>query len=395
MPETVALIVAAGRGTRFGEGLPKQYRDLGGTPLLRRTVGAFLTHPRIDEVLVVIHPDDRPLYEAAVNGLAVLPPIEGGATRQESVCRGLESLSERAPRQVLIHDAARPAVDPSLIDRVLDALAQTPAALPAVPVVDTLKRAADDDPTRVAATVERAGLWRAQTPQGFHFDAILAAHRMASGTGFTDDAAIAEHAGLAVTLVAGSEDNVKITTEDDLTRQERMFEPMQETRTGFGFDVHRFAEGDHVMLGGIAIPHTAGLEGHSDADVALHALTDALLGAVAAGDIGTHFPPSDAKWRGAPSDKFLAYAASLVRAWGGTIVHVDLTLICERPKIGPHREAIQQRIAAILAIAEDRVSVKATTTERLGFTGRQEGIAAQAIATVCRSGAAASPPSRS
>lgn len=385
MPDSVALIVAAGRGTRFGEGVPKQYRMLAGQPVLRRTVSAFLAHPRINDVLVVIHPDDRALYNQAVVGLAVLPPVDGGATRQESVIRGLERLAQRAPERVLIHDAARPNVDAALIDRVLDALVEAPAALPAVPVVDTLKKAAADQPNRVATTVDRAGLWRAQTPQGFRFDAILSAHRAALGRGFTDDAAIAESAGLAVALVAGSEDNVKITTEDDLSRQERMMGQMPDSRTGLGFDVHRFAEGDHVMLGGVAIPHTAGLEGHSDADVALHALTDALLGAIAAGDIGSHFPPSDAKWRGAPSHLFLAHAAGLVQAWGGAIVHVDITLICERPKIGPHRDAMQRRIAEILGISVDRVSVKATTTERLGFTGRQEGIAAQAVATVCRS----------
>lgn len=384
MSDTVALIVAAGRGTRFGEGLPKQYRTLGGQPLLRRTVTAFLAHPRIDSVLVVIHPNDRALYDRAIDGLALLPPVDGGATRQESVCRGLESLVPQAPRRVLIHDAARPAIDAALIDRVLDALAEVPAALPAVPVVDTLKKASLDNPGRVDATVDRAGLWRAQTPQGFRFDAILSAHRQSRGKALTDDAAIAEAAGLAVALVAGSEDNVKVTTEEDLLRQERIIEQPQESRIGMGFDVHRFTEGDHVMLGGVIIPHTARLEGHSDADVALHALTDALLGAIAAGDIGSHFPPSEAKWRGAPSHLFLAHAATLVQSWGGTIVNVDLTLICERPKIGPYREAIQRRIAEILGISAERISVKATTTERLGFTGRQEGIAAQAVATVRR-----------
>ncbi len=385
MRETVALIVAAGRGTRFGQGMPKQYRLLAGLPLLRRTLSVFLGHPRVHRVQVVIHPDDRDCYDAAVAGLALPPPLAGGATRQDSVCRGLEGLSATSPAYVLIHDAARPAVDATLIDRVLDALEQAPAALPAVPVVDTLKKAATDDPTRVATTVERAGLWRAQTPQGFHFDAILTAHRALRGAELTDDAAIAESAGLRVALVAGSEDNIKITSEEDLIRQERMMERPKETRTGLGFDVHRFGPGDRVVLGGVPIAHSAGLEGHSDADVALHALTDALLGAIGAGDIGSHFPPSDAKWRGAPSHLFLAHAATLVRDWGGTIVHVDLTLICERPKIGPHRPAMQQRIAEILAIAADRVSVKATTTERLGFTGREEGIAAQAIATVSRS----------
>lgn len=392
MPDTVAIIVAAGRGTRFGEGVPKQYRNLAGEPILRRTVNAFLLHPRIAAVQVVIHPDDRATYAMATEGLDLLPPTLGGATRQESVYRGLEALAASPPDWVLIHDAARPLVDAPLIDRVLDALERTPGALPAVPVVDTLKKAAADNPTFVATTVDRTGLWRAQTPQGFHFAPLLAAHRQAVGANFTDDAAIAESLGLAVTLVIGSENNIKITSEEDLWRQERMIDCEKashtklqpEIRTGLGFDVHRFAAGDHVILGGISIPHTARLEGHSDADVALHALTDALLGAIAAGDIGTHFPPSDPQWRGAPSDRFLAHAASLVRAWGGAIVHVDLTLICERPKIGVHRPAMQQRIAEILGIEPERVSVKATTTERLGFTGRAEGIAAQAIATISR-----------
>ena len=287
---------------------------------------------------------------------------------------------------MLIHDAARPFVDAATIDRVIDALATAPAAIAALPVVDTLKRQTDGSedgaPPRSAATVARDGLWRAQTPQGFDFAAILAAHRRFAGTALTDDAAVAECAGLAVTLVAGNEENVKLTTEEDLRRAATRLPPASETRIGLGFDVHRFGPGDHVMLCGVAVPHTAGLEGHSDADVGLHALTDALLGAIAAGDIGQHFPPSDPQWRGAPSARFLAHAGKLVRDAGAAIVNVDVTIICERPRIGPHREAMQDRIAAILGLPAGRVSVKATTTERLGFTGRGEGIAAQAIAGV-------------
>lgn len=384
MRETVALIVAAGRGTRFGQGMPKQYRLLAGLPLLRRTLSVFLAHPRVHRVQVVIHPDDRDCYDAAVAGLDLPPPLAGGATRQDSVCRGLEGLSATSPAYVLIHDAARPAVDAALIDRVLDALEQAPAALPAVPVVDTLKKAATDGPTRVATTVERAGLWRAQTPQGFHFDAILTAHRALRGAELTDDAAIAETAGLRVALVAGSEDNIKITSEEDLTRQERMMERPQETRTGLGFDVHRFGPGDRVVLGACQSP-TVPASKVIPMPTSPCTRSPMHCWVPSAREISAATFPLRCQVAGAPSHLFLAHAAALVRDWGGTIVHVDLTLICERPKIGPHRPAMQQRIAEILAIAADRVSVKATTTERLGFTGREEGIAAQAIATVSRS----------
>lgn len=333
----------------------------------------------------IIHPDDAELFRratAGLSGLSLLDPIAGGAGRRESAYRGLASLADDPPDLVLIHDAARPMVDARLISRVLDALCDSPAVLPALPVVDTLKRA---DGGKVAATVDRAGLWRAQTPQGFRFGRILAAHRAAAGRELTDDAAIAEAAGLPVALVAGDEDNLKITSEDDLKRVARMLEAEYETRTGSGYDVHRFTDGDHVMLGGLVVPHTAGLAGHSDADVVLHAITDALLGTIGAGDIGSHFPPSDPRWRGAASARFLAHAASLVAEAGGTIRHVDVTVICERPKIGPHREAMRASVAAILGVDIGRVSVKATTTEGLGFTGRREGIAAHAIATIaCR-----------
>jgi 2-C-methyl-D-erythritol 4-phosphate cytidylyltransferase/2-C-methyl-D-erythritol 2,4-cyclodiphosphate synthase len=288
------------------------------------------------------------------------------------------------PRRVLIHDAARPLVDADTIARSLAALDKNVGALAALPVVDTVKRA-EGSPPRIIATVDRHGLWRAQTPQAFRFDAILSAHRAAAGQVLTDDAAVAEAAGLNTVLVTGNEDNLKITTEDDLARAERILAARGgalEWRTATGFDVHRFAAGDHLMLCGVRVAHTQALEGHSDADVGLHALTDAILGTIGAGDIGLHFPPNDAKWRGADSAAFLAHAGKLVAGRGGHIAHVDVTVICEQPKIGPYRDAMTARIAAILGLDSDRVSVKATTTEGLGFTGRGEGIAAQAAATV-------------
>jgi len=385
---TAALIVAAGRGIRAGGDLPKQYQALAGRAVLYHSARAFADHPAIDAVRVVIHPNDRALYDQAVAGLALLPPVDGGAERQDSVRLGLESLAELRPARVLIHDAARPLVAPGIIHRTLQALDRAAGAIAAVPVADTLKRGADG---KVARTVSRDGLWRAQTPQGFAFEPILAAHRALAGEKLTDDAAVAERGGLAVELVMGAEDNFKITSAEDLDRAERLMRAARgdggELRMATGFDVHRFGPGDRVMLGGIAIPHDHGLVGHSDADVALHALTDALLGTIGAGDIGQHFPPSDPQWRGADSARFLQHAARLVAKRGGRIVHVDLTIICERPKIGPHGRAMAQRIAALLGPVmiderSDRVSVKATTTEGLGFTGRREGIAAQAAATI-------------
>lgn len=384
MTGTLALVVAAGTGERFGGGVPKQYRSLAGRPVLRHSVERLASHPRVDGVCVVLRPEHRDAYEAAVAGLDLLPPAEGGATRQESVRRGLESLAARNPERVLIHDAARPLVDAATIERVVAALDRYPGAIAATPLADTLKRAGPGD--LIATTLDRAGLWRAQTPQGFRFAEILAAHRAAAGRGLTDDAAVAEATGLPVALVCGSEENFKITTEDDLRRAERLLGGSLEWRTGSGFDVHRFGAGDAVTLCGVRIPHTQGLEGHSDADVGLHALTDALLGAIGAGDIGMHFPPSDPRWRGADSADFLTHAASLVTARGGRIVQVDLTLICERPKVGPYRQAMIERVAAVLGLSPDRVSIKATTTEGLGFTGRGEGIAAQAVATVALPG---------
>jgi 2-C-methyl-D-erythritol 4-phosphate cytidylyltransferase/2-C-methyl-D-erythritol 2,4-cyclodiphosphate synthase len=380
MGGTAALIVAAGRGSRFGGNGPKQYARLGGRPLLRHSLEQFQNHPDIGTVQAVIHADDHDHYARATAGLDLPPPAIGGASRQESVRLGLEHLTAIAPARVLIHDAARPFVDAGLISRVLAALDTAPGAIAALPVTDTLKRGANG---HIAGTVPRDGLWRAQTPQGFHYAGILAAHRAGTGGEFTDDAAVAEHVGLPIALVEGGADNIKVTTAQDLVRAERWIAAQQdEARVGQGFDVHRFGPGDHVMLCGIRIPHTTGLLGHSDADVGLHALTDAILGALGAGDIGSHFPPSDARWRGAESALFLRHAADMVGARGGRIAHVDVTLICDQPKVGPHRAAMVARIADVLEIATERVSVKATTTEGLGFTGRGEGIAAQAAATV-------------
>ena len=378
MGGTVALVVGAGEGQRFGGELPKQYHLLAGVAVMRRSLKAFMDHPDVSAVQAVIHPNHHELYDAAAQGLALPVPVDGGATRQGSVLNGLESLNADEPSTVLIHDAARPLVDPGVISRVLAALQTSPGAIPALAVADTLKRS---DGQFVETTVDRQGLWRAQTPQGFHYQNILAAHRQAGGDELTDDAAVAERAGLAVAIVEGSEDNVKVTRTGDMVRAERIL-GAGETRTGLGFDVHRFGPGDHVMLCGVKVPHEFGLEGHSDADVGLHAVTDALLGAIGESDIGTHFPPSDPQWKGTESDIFLRHAGDMIAGKGGRISNIDVTLICEQPKIGPHRAAMIKRMAEILSITEHRISIKATTTERLGFTGRGEGIAAQAAATV-------------
>lgn len=380
MTGAVALVVAAGRGSRFGGELPKQYARLGGGPVLRHSLENFIRHPGIDMVKAVIHPDDHALYDQAAAGLGLGDPISGGDTRQDSARRGLESLTDIAPGSVLIHDGARPFISPAVIGRVLNGLENAVGAIAALPVTDTLKRG---DREQITGTLERGGLWQAQTPQGFRYAEILAAHREAAGQSLTDDAAVAERAGMTVTLVEGGAENIKITTQDDLVRAARWLAGGQdETRVGQGFDVHRFTEGDHVILCGLRIPHEAGLSGHSDADVGLHALTDAILGGLGAGDIGSHFPPADARWHGADSALFLRHARDLVLQRGGSIAHVDVTIICERPKITAHRGAMTARIAELLDVEAHRVSVKATTTEGLGFTGRGEGIAAQATATL-------------
>ncbi len=376
-----ALIVAGGRGERLGGALPKQYQLLAGRPVLRHAIKAFLAHPGIHTVRVVIDPEHRGHYERATAGLGLEEPISGGRTRQESVRLGLEALAAAAspPDLVLIHDGARPLVSGALIDRVIGMLADAPAVLPAVAVVDSLRRLVDG---RLVGEVDRAGIARAQTPQGFAFRPILEAHRRLRDEAFTDDAAMARAAGLEVAAVAGEETNLKITLPEDLETATRHLDQGRRTRVGMGFDVHAFAEGRRLVLGGLEIPFERGLAGHSDADVLLHALTDALLGAIGAGDIGVHFPPSDARWKDVDSGVFLEHAAHLVEEAGGVIEHVDATLICERPKLGPHREAMRARIAFLLGIVPENVSLKATTTEGLGFTGRGEGIAAQAVATV-------------
>jgi 2-C-methyl-D-erythritol 4-phosphate cytidylyltransferase/2-C-methyl-D-erythritol 2,4-cyclodiphosphate synthase len=375
----VALVVASGRGERFGGNQPKQFHPLGGQPMLRRCLERFSRHAAIDGVRTVVRPADAALYAAAAEGLDLLDPVPGGETRQESVRRGLESLARDPPERVLIHDGVRPLVSTALIDRVLAALSTHAAALPALPVVDTLKRG---EAGTVGGTVDRAGLYRAQTPQGFSYAQIMAAHRRFAGAAMTDDAALAEAAGIPVALVEGDEDNIKITEPADLARAERLLAANRRARTGLGFDVHRLAPGDGLILLGVRVPGPLRLVGHSDADVGLHALTDALLGALGAGDIGSHFPPSDPRWAGADSAIFLSHARDLVAGAGGRIDHVDVTVICERPKVGPHRTAMTTRVAELLVVAPGRVSIKATTTEGLGFPGRGEGIAAQAIATV-------------
>jgi 2-C-methyl-D-erythritol 4-phosphate cytidylyltransferase/2-C-methyl-D-erythritol 2,4-cyclodiphosphate synthase len=381
------VIVAAGRGERAGRAdLPKQYRTIGGKPILKRTVEAFLSHPGVAVVAIAIHPDDHDLLAASLGELAgKVIAVDGAPTRQGSVLAGLQALRDTAPPKVLIHDAARPFLDHALIDRVIAAIDERQAALPALPVSDTLKRAEDG---RVAATMPREGLFAAQTPQGFPFWPIHAAHVKAARAGktdFTDDAAIAEWAKIPVKLVQGSPDNIKLTWARDIEMADQRLSGgahFPDVRTGNGYDVHAFEPGDHVWLCGVSIPHSKKLSGHSDADVALHALTDALLATCGAGDIGTHFPPSDPQWTGAASRIFLEHAARIVRKHGGRIASADVTLICEAPRIGPHRAAMVETLSAMLGIDPERVSVKATTNERLGFVGREEGIAAIATATV-------------
>jgi 2-C-methyl-D-erythritol 4-phosphate cytidylyltransferase / 2-C-methyl-D-erythritol 2,4-cyclodiphosphate synthase len=375
----IALIVAAGQGFRAGGEVPKQYQLVGGVPLLRHAVQRLQAHPGIDAVRVVINPATRELYDDAVAGLKLPEPIAGGATRQDSARAGLEALAADPPVIVMVHDAARAFVPDDVLDALLAALAdpENDGAVPGLAVVDSLRRGT----AHYDAAVDREGLWRVQTPQAFRFPALLAAHRAAL-SGATDELGIALAAGLRVAVTPGDERAFKVTNPEDFAKAAAMTTPCFSSRAASGFDVHRFGPGDHVWLCGVQIPHSHGLIGHSDADAGLHALTDALLGTISAGDIGDHFPPSDPQWKGAASDRFLAHAATLVRAAGGIIDHVDVTLICERPKIGPHRAAMRARIAEVLGIAMARVSVKATTTEMLGFTGRSEGLAAQAMASV-------------
>jgi 2-C-methyl-D-erythritol 4-phosphate cytidylyltransferase/2-C-methyl-D-erythritol 2,4-cyclodiphosphate synthase len=379
-----ALIVAAGRGARAERPGPKQYELLAGKTVLARAVEAFTGHPLIDAVLVVIHRDDEALYRQAMGDHEkLLPPVFGGETRQASVLAGLEQLAQiqPLPDQVLIHDGARPFVGEDLITAVCSTIEPDAGAMPVLAISETIKRAEEG---QVAETVPRSGLHLAQTPQGFAFTAILNAHRTATAdqTDLTDDEAVAAHAGLVVRTVPGDRRNIKLTDTDDFRYAQAMISQPMETWTGQGFDVHALVPGDHVMLCGVKIPHTRGLKGHSDADAALHALTDALYGALGEGDIGHHFPPSDPNWRGADSAIFLREAIARLEARGGRINNLDVTVICEAPKIGPHRQAMRQAIATIAGIEPRRVSVKGTTSERLGFAGRGEGVAALATATI-------------
>jgi 2-C-methyl-D-erythritol 4-phosphate cytidylyltransferase/2-C-methyl-D-erythritol 2,4-cyclodiphosphate synthase len=384
MPGGVAaIVVAAGRGVRAGGAVPKQYRDVRGAPVIRHALSLFTGHPQVTLVQPVIHRDDAAIFADAASGLDLRAPAFGGATRQASVRAGLEALEKEQPDIVLVHDAARPFTSPALISRAIAAGAGG-AAIPGLSLTDTVKEVDADG--RVVATRDRNRLRTVQTPQAFRYADLLAAHRRALEAGrddFTDDAALAEWAGMNVTVFEGEAGNMKLTTEDDFARMAAVdWNALTDIRTGIGYDVHSFVEGDHVWLGGVRIPYSQSLSGHSDADVPLHALVDAILGALADGDIGAHFPPSDPQWRGAPSDKFLAFAVDRVRRRGGRIGHLDITIVCEAPRIGPHRDAMRARIAEIAGVGIDRVAVKATTNEKLGFIGRQEGIAAMATATI-------------
>ncbi|SIO20756.1 2-C-methyl-D-erythritol 2,4-cyclodiphosphate synthase [Rhodovulum sp. ES.010] len=376
-----AIIVAAGRGTRAGGDRPKQYQTLAGRPMLAHTLAAFMAHPRVDALVAVVHPEDDAFFTDVAGVLAAeVTPVRGGATRDASVMAGVDAVPGGTTR-VLIHDGARPLVNADLIDRVIDALDTHPGAAPALPVTDALWRGAEG---LVETPHPRDGLYRAQTPQGFRLDAIRAAHGAHPG-GAADDVEVALAAGLSVAIVAGDEDNIKITHGPDFARAERVLrERDMDIRTGNGFDVHAFCEGDGVILCGVKVPHDKALKGHSDADVGMHAVTDAIYGALAEGDIGTHFPPSDPQWKGAASDIFLKHAVGRVAERGFRIANADLTLICERPKIGPVAGAMRTEMARLMGLDEDRISVKATTSERLGFTGREEGIAALATVTLVR-----------
>lgn len=369
-----AILVAAGSGSRFGADTPKQFLTIAGKQVIRHAAEALAPH------VALIQPvgDAEPI-DAALAGLAHLPTVPGGATRQDSVRAGLEALAPYAPDIVLIHDAARPVIPARTVPDLLAALERAPGAIPAVPVADTLKRADGD---AIVATVPREGLFRAQTPQAFRFATLLALHRAGTDAPATDDASLLEAAGQTVLLVAGAEDNIKLTYPEDAVRLERALTAHLIPRVGTGFDVHVLAAGRKLILCGVEVPHDKGLAGHSDADVGIHALCDAIYGALAEGDIGRHFPPSEADWKDADSARFLAHAASRIAARGGMLANVDVTLICERPKIAPHAAAMMARLAQIMGVDVSRVSVKATTTEKLGFAGRGEGIAAQAVATV-------------
>ncbi len=387
MPKTLALILAAGQSARAGGDTPKQYRPIAGQTVLRHGLRTFLAHPGIDACCVVINPADRNLYDAAVARLPLLAPVDGGETRQDSARRGLESLAGESFDRVLVHDAARPFAGTGIIDAVIDALAQHRGVVPVLPVTDTLKRIGnpsngDVGGNTVLETVDRSSLVQVQTPQGFDYEILLATHRRHAGANYSDDAALLEAEGIPVAAVPGGWENLKLTHAEDFVRAERRHFGAMAVRCSTGFDVHRFGSGDSVTLCGVAIPCDAALIGHSDADVALHALADAIFGAIGAGDIGQHFPPGDERWKDAPSSQFVAHALSLVAEHGGFIEHVDLSIIGEQPKITPHREKMVAALSELLEIPAANIGLKATTTEGLGFTGRGEGLAAQAIVTL-------------
>lgn len=380
--KTTALIVAAGRGKRLGSSIPKQYLKLGKKSVLRHSIDTFLAHEDIENVLVVINPDDEKLYKEATKGLKLSKPVYGGKTRQESVCLGLEAIG--SPGNVLIHDAARPFVSGKIISDVIKNLANNDSVVPVIHARDTIKNVEEG---KISGTADRKRFAFAQTPQGFHFKTILKAHNDAKGKEFSDDALLVEQSGGKVSTVEGSIGNFKITTEEDFTMAKKIIAGESETRIGMGFDVHKFIDGGSgIIICGVPVPYSRRLEGHSDADVGLHAIADALLGAIGQGDIGLHFPPDDDKWKNADSAVFISHILELLKKKGGQIINIDATIICEEPKIGPYREAMKKNVAEIAKINESRVNIKATTTEGLGFLGRKEGIAAQSVVTVSMPG---------
>ena len=395
MEKIVALITACGRGNRFnrGEGIPKQYLPLAGYPMLRHSILAFLNHPKVSDVICVIHPDDLELYEDAIRGLDLLNPVFGGESRQASIRLGLEELAEYLPHKVLIHDGVRPFVSKRIINGILEKLESHPAVIPAIAVEDTIKKIGDG---RIEWTLERENLWRAQTPQGFLYQDILNSHIAFKDLNFTDDSALNEYAGIPVAIVPGSQNNFKITTEEDYERAKHMVtflneEYREETRTGIGYDVHAFedlvnVDSNFIRLGGVQIEFNKKIIAHSDGDVVIHAIIDAILGALGLGDIGEHFPPNDQKWKGCDSREMLKIIYNLVQKYSSSIINIDATIICERPKILKYKEKMKKEISTILGISSKKINIKATTTEGLGFTGRGEGIACQAVATlICQS----------
>ncbi len=395
MEKIVALITACGRGNRFnrGEGIPKQYLPLAGYPMLRHSILAFLNHPKVSDVICVIHPDDLELYEDAIRGLDLLNPVFGGESRQASIRLGLEELAEYLPHKVLIHDGVRPFVSKRIINGILEKLESHPAVIPAIAVEDTIKKIGDG---RIEWTLERENLWRAQTPQGFLYQDILNSHIAFKDLNFTDDSALNEYAGIPVAIVPGSQNNFKITTEEDYERAKHMVtflneEYREETRTGIGYDVHAFedlvnVDSNFIRLGGVQIEFNKKIIAHSDGDVVIHAIIDAILGALGLGDIGEHFPPNDQKWKGCDSREMLKIIYNLVQKYSSSIINIDATIICERPKILKYKEKMKEEISTILGISSKKINIKATTTEGLGFTGRGEGIACQAVATlICQS----------